>query len=79
MTPRLEEEVQRTLALLPEADAEFKEAEARNQAVHAEYGSALQMRTANHEALREATFELQRLKRVGPQVEVAVPQSPNTI
>lgn len=57
----------------------IKEAEAENAAVHAAYGSALHARTANMEAEREATFELQRLQRVGPQVEIAVPQSPNTI
>lgn len=28
---------------------------------------------------REATFELQRLQRFGPQVEVTMPQSPNRL
>jgi hypothetical protein len=77
--PELEAEVERTLALLPEADRRLKEAEAENAAVHADRGRALAERQMNEEARREATFDLQRLQRVGPLVEIAVPQSPNAI
>ncbi len=75
----LEEEVQRTLALLPEADEKLRQAQAENDAVHADRGRALAESQMNEEARQAATLELQRLQRVGPQVEVTVPQSPNTL
>lgn len=77
--PELEAEIQRTLALLPEADKKLKEAEAENAAVHASASTARALSQMNMEAAREAGFELQRLKRLGPQVEVALPQSPNAL
>ncbi len=77
--PELEAEVECTLALLPEADQRLKEAEAENAAVHADRGRALAERQMNGEALHAATLEVQRLQRLGPQVEIAVPQSPNMI
>jgi chromosome segregation ATPase len=79
LLPEAEKRVEETSKALGPADVKFAKAQAENKAIHDEYGSALAERSMVENAKRDAELELARLERVGPEVAVTVPQSPNAL